>query len=79
MITGSENEELLFVLIPVGAKPSKHRGSIIQRVCKDADLRLGIRDDTAAKECILGFHLSAHLDHLDQKSTIAATGAGFGR
>src|SRR3954463_4118688 len=54
MIHWTENEQLFFLIIPVGAKPSKHRGSVIQRVCKDADLRLGIRDDAAAKECIFG-------------------------
>src|ERR1043166_2187275 len=47
MITGSENKELLFVLIPVSANTAKYCGSVIHRVGQYTELYFGIRDDTA--------------------------------
>src|SRR6185295_4160154 len=61
MVHGSKDEKLLFVVIPVGPKPSKYGGSIIQRVCEYAALCFRIRNNAAAKKCVIGLHRDAHL------------------
>ena len=50
VITGSENEELLLILVPVSAEAPKYGGSVIQSVCEHAEFHLGIRNDSAVME-----------------------------
>jgi hypothetical protein len=47
MITGSEKEELLFVLVPISAKAAEHGGSVVHSVRQHAEFHIGIGDDAA--------------------------------
>ena len=77
MITGSENEELLLVLIPISAKPTKNSGAVIQRVREDAEFHFGIRNDATVVTYKIwqwhGIHLTRsvyHTDRLGGRSTL---------
>jgi hypothetical protein len=50
VITGSEDEELLLILVPIGAEAAKHGGSVIQSVREHAEFHLGIRNNSAVME-----------------------------
>src|SRR5213078_3925944 len=76
VITGSENEELLLILVPVSAEAAKYGGSVIQSVCEHAEFHLGIRNDSAVMEDKIwqwhGFTSSLSLSHAQALEPVGA-------
>src|SRR5207247_3404737 len=76
VITGSENEKLLLILVPVSAEPAKYGGSVIQSVCEHAEFHLGIRNDSAVMEDKIwqwhGFTSSLSLSHAQALEPVGA-------
>jgi hypothetical protein len=54
VVVGTEDEQLLFIVVPVGAKASKDGRTVVQRMGKDANIRLFIGDNAAFEECVVG-------------------------
>jgi len=74
VITGSEDEELLLILVPIGAEAAKHGGSVIQSVREHAEFHLGIRNNSAVMEDeIWQWHGFTSVDQ-----SITRTGSGTG-
>src|SRR5439155_24247505 len=76
VITGSENEKLLLILVPVSAEPAKYGGSVIQSVCEHAEFHLGIRNDSAVMEDEIwqwhGFTSALSLSHEQAPEPVGA-------
>ena len=54
VIVGTEDEELLFLLVPETAQPSEATRAVLEGVRHDADLRLPVRNDAPVEERELG-------------------------
>ena len=75
VITGSEDEELLLILVPIGAEAAKHGGSVIQSVREHAEFHLGIRNNSAVMEDeIWQWH---GFTSVDQSLTRTGSGTGW--
>ena len=53
MILRTENEQLLFLIVPIPAKSAKNTRPVIQGMCQDSNLRFAVRNDVASKERVI--------------------------
>ena len=72
MVVRTKNEELRFLLVPVAAYAAETTCSVVEAVGHDSDLRLGVRNESAFEESVLG--QSRHL-----ADSLLAKGSESGR